>query len=96
MNKQFYVYILASKRNGTLYVGVTSNLVKRIFEHKIEQTPGFSKKYGTKMLVYFEPIFSAEEAIRREKQIKAWKREWKLNHIEEMNPDWVDLYEDIL
>ena len=94
--KSFYVYILANKRNGTLYTGVTSALIKRVYEHKNELAPGFSKKYGTKMLVYYEPVDTAEEAIRREKQIKAWKREWKLNHIEDMNPEWEDLYETIL
>jgi putative endonuclease len=96
MNKSFYVYILANKRNGTLYTGVTSSLIKRVYEHKNEFVDGFSKKYETKMLVYYEPIDSAEEAIRREKQIKAWKREWKLNHIEEMNPEWRDLYAELL
>ena len=96
MQKTFYVYILANKRNGTLYTGVSSALVKRVYDHKQGVVDGFSKKYGTKMLVYYEAVDSAEEAIRREKQIKAWKREWKLNHIETMNPDWKDLYDGIL
>ena len=96
MEKSIYVYILANKRNGTLYTGVSSSLVKRVYDHKQGIVDGFSKKYGTKMLVYYEAADSAEEAFRREKQIKAWKREWKLNHIEEMNPYWRDLYDDIL
>ena len=99
MDKQFYVYILASKRNGTLYTGVSSDLVGRVYKHKNETYKGFrgfSSKYGCKMLVYYESVESAEEAIRREKQIKAWKRKWKLNHIEQSNPEWKDLYEDTL
>ena len=96
MSKQFYVYILASKRNGTLYTGVSSDLIGRICKHKTEAYDGFSKKYGCKILVYYECVDTAEESFRREKQIKAWKREWKLNHIEATNPEWNDLYEDIL
>lgn len=93
--KQFCVYILASERNGTLYIGVTSNLVKRVWEHKEEVVKGFSKKYGTKMLVYYEQHESAEAAITREKQMKKWNRKWKLELIESINPDWNDLYEEI-
>ncbi len=95
MQKDFYVYILASQRNGTLYIGVTSNLVKRIFEHKNEVVEGFTNKYGVHTLVYFEQHVSAESAIRREKRLKSWKRQWKLDLIEESNPNWLDLYSKI-
>jgi putative endonuclease len=93
--KQFYVYILSSKRNGTLYTGVTSNLVKRIYEHKNDLVEGFTKKYHVHCLVWYELHESAESAITREKQIKKWKRGWKLRLIEQKNPDWDDLYESI-
>ena len=86
MNKQFYVYILTSKRNGTLYIGVTSNLPQRIWQHKNNQLDGFSKKYNVKQLVYFEQHETAESAITREKQIKKWNRAWKLKLIETNNP----------
>jgi len=86
MSKQFYVYILTSKRNGTLYIGVTSNLPQRIWQHKNNQLDGFSKKYNVKQLVYFEQHDTAESAITREKQIKKWKRVWKLKLIEKNNP----------
>ena len=82
MPKTYYVYILASRRNGTLYVGVTSNLVRRIYQHRNDEVDGFSKRYGVHTLVYFEPHASAEAAITREKNIKAWKRRWKLELIE--------------
>ena len=93
--KQFFVYMLASQRNGTLYTGVTSDLLKRMYEHKEGKEEGFTKKYGVKNLVYFEPHENAEAAITREKRIKEWKRKWKLELIESVNPDWNDLYEDI-
>jgi len=93
--KKFYVYILCNKRNGTLYAGVTSDLVKRIYEHKNNFVDGFTKKYGVHRLVWFETHESAESAITREKQIKKWKRTWKLNLIEQINPKWIDLYESI-
>ena len=93
--KRFFVYILASRRNGTLYTGVTSDLVKRVFEHKSKSVAGFTKKYNVATLVYFEAHDTAETAIQREKQIKEWKREWKLKLIEKSNPDWRDLYTDI-
>ena|SRR3972149_4097493 len=96
MDKDFYVYILASKRNGSLYVGVTSNLVKRIWEHKEGLVDGFTKKYGLKTLVYYEQHGDAESAIHREKRLKEWKRQWKLELIEKFNPSWEDLYENIL
>ena len=92
----YYVYILASQRNGTLYVGVTSNLVKRVYEHKEGLADGFSKQYGVKTLVWFESTPSVEAAIHKEKQLKNWKREWKLALIEKGNPDWVDLYPSLL
>lgn len=95
MDKQFYVYIIASKRNGTLYTGLTSNLSQRIWQHKNEQVDGFSKKYGVKQLVYYEQHDAADSAITREKQIKKWKRAWKLKLIEKNNPLWNDLYDSI-
>lgn len=93
--KAFYVYILASQRNGTLYTGVTSDLVKRVYEHKSKSANGFTQKYDVDQLVYFEKYAMAEEAITREKRIKEWKRAWKLELIEEDNPEWRDLYADI-
>jgi putative endonuclease len=96
MTKQFYVYILASKRNGTIYIGVTSNLTQRIWQHKNNQAEGFSKKHNIKQLVYFEQHETAENAITREKQLKKWNRAWKLKLIEKVNPEWKDLYEIIL
>lgn len=95
MEKKFFVYILASDRNGTLYIGMTSNLIKRVFEHKNEMAKGFTKKYHVKNLVYFEAFEDAENAIIREKQLKKWNRTWKLRVIEEMNPEWRDLFEDL-
>ncbi len=94
--KVFYVYMMASKKNGTLYVGVTSDLVKRVFQHKNNLLDGFTKKYAVHQLVYFEEHGSAESAILREKNVKSWKRQWKIDLIEEGNPDWCDLYDDIL
>ncbi len=91
--KGAYVYILSNKRNGTLYVGVTSNLVKRIFEHKEKVVSGFSAKYNLDLLVYYEEWWSIEEAIQREKQLKAGNRKKKLSLIESINPDWKDLSE---
>jgi len=93
--KNFYVYILCSKRNGTLYTGVTSDLIKRVYEHKNDLVEGFTKKYNIHRLVWYEIHESAESAITREKKIKKWKRAWKLKLIEQNNPDWVDLYENI-
>lgn len=90
--KSYYVYIMASKKNGTLYVGVTANIMKRIFEHKEGVMDGFTKKYHIKKLVYFEETSSIQSAILREKQLKKWKREWKIELIEKDNPDWDDLY----
>jgi putative endonuclease len=96
MKKQYYVYILANSRNGTLYIGVTSDLLKRIYDHKHDLVDGFTKKYDVHALVYHEAHSSIEDAITREKQIKKWNRAWKLRLIEEMNPEWNDLYEQII
>ena len=96
MEKQPAIYILASQRNGTLYVGVTSNLVKRVWEHKNDQVDGFSRRYGVHMLVYYEILDTMDTAITREKQIKAGSRAKKLRLIESMNPDWNDLYASIV
>ncbi len=95
MEKQFYVYILANKRNGTLYLGVTSDLIKRVWQHKNSFADGFTKKYGINKLVYYEVYEDMENAIIREKQLKKWKRVWKLELIEEKNSGWRDLYVDI-
>ena len=94
--KQPCVYILASDRNGTLYIGVTSDLVKRTWEHKNSFVPGFAEKYNAQMLVWFEMHSTMNAAIAREKNLKNWKRRWKLQLIEELNPYWRDLYEDIV
>jgi putative endonuclease len=91
----YYVYILASQAYGTLYVGMTSDLVQRIWEHKSKAVPGFSTRYRIDQLVWFETHATAEAAIRREKQIKEWKRDWKINLIERENPRWDDLYASI-
>lgn len=91
----FYVYLLASRPYGTLYVGVTSELGHRVWEHKIEAVPGFTARYGVDRLVWFEVHESAETAMRREKQIKEWKRDWKINLIERDNPPWIDLYPNL-
>ena len=96
MAKQFYVYILASKPNGTLYTGVTSNLIQRVWQHKHDVIQGFTRKYNVKTLVYYEVHENAESALKREKRIKRWRRAWKLGLIEDSNPEWRDLYEDIL
>ena len=96
MHKQPAVYILASKRNGTLYIGVTNNLPQRIWQHKENLVEGFTKRYHVHNLVYFEIHSTMPEAIKREKQMKAWKRQWKLNLIEKRNPAWRDLYSDII
>ncbi|TDR20457.1 putative endonuclease [Marinicella litoralis] len=90
------VYILTNQRNGTLYIGVTSDLIQRIYQHKSNAVEGFSKKYQTHMLVYFEQHPTMESALLREKQMKEWKRAWKINLIEKLNPFWKDLYQDII
>ncbi|HEY4405284.1 MAG TPA: GIY-YIG nuclease family protein [Xanthobacteraceae bacterium] len=91
----FYVYILASCRNGTLYIGMTDDLARRIWEHQIGAVPGFTRKYGVKLLVWFERHESRESAFQRERQLKKWNRIWKVDLIEKTNPDWRDLTEDI-
>ena len=96
MDKQPSVYILASKRNGTLYVGVTSNLVKRVWEHKNDMAEGFTKRYAVHRLVWYELHENMESAISREKRIKGWKRKWKLQLIERDNSNWQDLYYQIV
>lgn len=90
----YYVYIMASKKNGTLYIGVTNDVVRRSKEHRTGLVEGFTKKYNVNMLVYYEETNDVGAAIKREKQLKKWKREWKLRIIEEMNPCWRDLSED--
>jgi len=97
MNTKFYfVYILASKKNGTLYIGVTSNFPKRVWEHKNNLVEGFTKKYNVHNLVYYEQTENVNGALLREKQLKKWKREWKIELIEKDNPQWKDLYEKTL
>ena len=91
----YYVYILASHRNGTLYIGVTNDLVRRIYEHREGFVAGFTKRHGVKRLVYFETYDQVEPAIQREKTMKRWPREWKINQIERENPNWEDLYEGL-
>ena len=94
--RDYYVYILASDRNGTLYVGVTNDLARRVYEHRNDLIEGFSKRYGVHRLVWFEVHGDINEAILREKRIKKWNRSWKLRVIEEMNPDWIDLTEQLM
>ncbi len=95
MQKSGFVYILASEKNGTLYIGVTSDLVRRIHEHRTDAASGFTKRYGVKKLVHFEQFEDMPAAITREKQLKKWNRVWKLRLIEEENPDWFDLFDKI-
>ena len=96
MNKQFYVYILASKKNGTLYIGVTNNLIRRVYEHRNNLIPGFTQKYNVHQLVYYEIFHDIYEAITREKRLKKWKRQWKIDLIKKLNSEWKDLYQEIL
>ena len=96
MKETFYVYILASQRRGTLYIGVTTDLTKRVYEHKNGLVDGFTKEYGVHRLVYYEVMRDAETALSREKQMKKWNRVWKLKLIEEQNPEWLDLYKSLL
>jgi putative endonuclease len=91
----FWVYILASRIGGTLYIGVTNDLVRRVYEHREGLAEGFTKKYGVHRLVYFEQFDDVENAIRREKRLKSWNRAWKIRLIEETNPHWIDLYYQI-
>jgi putative endonuclease len=96
VNKQPAVYILASKTNGTLYIGVTSDLVKRVWEHKNSMAQGFTSRYNIHRLVWYELHETMESAIEREKRLKKWKRAWKLRLIENMNPNWHELYDTIV
>ncbi|HBS48252.1 TPA: hypothetical protein DEO28_04165 [Candidatus Dependentiae bacterium] len=91
--KTFYVYITCSKKNGTLYIGMTNDLTRRMQEHKNKLIKGFTKKYSVNLLVYYETFESIIDAIKREKQLKKWKREWKMHFIEKINPNWKDLSE---
>ena len=91
----YYVYILASRKHGTLYIGVTNNLVRRVYEHKTDAVSGFTSRYGVRLLVWFESYDDVINAITREKELKKWRREWKINLIERSNPQWVDLYAGI-
>jgi putative endonuclease len=95
MDTSFFVYILASKRNGTLYIGVTNNLARRVAEHKAKLVPGFTQKYGVDLLVYFEAFDSILEARAREHAMKRWRRAWKIELIEKLNPDWRDLADQL-
>jgi putative endonuclease len=90
------VYIMASRRNGTLYIGVTNDLVRRVLEHRGNLHQGFTSKYGVHVLVHYEQCELVDSAIQREKQLKAWHRAWKIRLIEETNPEWKDLFEEIV
>ena len=92
----YYVYILANNKNGTLYVGVTNDLIRRIYEHKNDLVDGFTKKYNVHQLVYYEIVEDVEAAIMREKQLKKWNRKWKIRLIENKNPTWEDLYDKLI
>ena len=92
--RQFCVYILCSKKNGTLYVGITNDIVRRVEEHKAKAVPGFTRDYNVHVLAYFELYQYADQAIYREKKLKKWNRSWKIGLIEESNPEWRDLYYD--
>ena len=91
----YFVYILASKRNGTLYIGVTNDLMRRVHQHKQDVIEGFTKKYNVHNIVYYESCPDVKAAITREKQLKKWKRQWKIKLIEKGNPEWRDLYSDL-
>lgn len=93
-NKIYWVYILSSKKNGTLYVGITNNIIRRAYEHKKKLQKGFTKKYNVSILVYTEQYTDVKAALYREKCIKEWKRAWKIKLIEDNNPDWKDLYQE--
>lgn len=96
MEKQPTIYILASGYNGTLYIGVTSHLIQRVWQHKQDLVEGFTKRYGVHFLVYYEMHEEMLAAIQREKQLKKWNRQWKINLIEKMNPAWKDLWEELV
>ena len=92
----FYVYLLASRRHGTLYLGITNDLIRRVHEHKYRNSSGFAARYKVDRLVWFETFDDPTEAITREKQLKKWRRDWKIRLIEELNPDWRDLFPALL
>ena len=94
--KQMYVYILSNKKNGVLYIGVTNDLIRRIWQHKKKYFKSFTQKYNVDKLVYFESLDSEQNAIEREKQLKNWHRDWKVSLIEKNNPNWDDLYKEII
>jgi putative endonuclease len=96
MSKQYYVYILASKKNGTLYIGITNDLLRRVYKHKNDNMNGFTQRYGVHRLVYYEATEDVNSAITREKRLKKWKRQWKIEMIEKCNPEWNDLYCSLL
>jgi len=93
--KHYYVYIMANKRNGTIYTGVTNNLIRRVDEHRNDAFPGFAKRYQTHMLVYFEETSNIDSALNHEKRVKKWTRRWKIELIQATNPEWKDLWEEI-
>lgn len=95
MESAYYVYVMANKRNGTIYIGVTNDLMRRVYEHREGLMKGFTKRYGLKMIVYYEVFGSITNAIQRETSLKRWPRRWKLDLIEQRNPQWRDLYEEI-
>ena len=94
--KTFYVYIMASRKNGTLYIGVTNDLIRRVYEHKNDLAEGFTKRYRIHKLVYYEVTENSYSAIAREKSLKKWNRAWKIRLIEKHNPDWKDLYDNLV
>jgi len=94
-NKNYYIYIATNKNNTVLYTGVTNNLKRRIYEHRYKLVEGFTSKYNINKLVYFEHYTNINDAIRREKCIKKWRRQWKIDIIEKLNPQWRDLYDEI-
>jgi len=94
-DKTYYVYIMASKRNGTLYIGVTNDLIRRVYEHRNDLVESFTKRYRVHFLVYYEQTGDVDAALNREKRLKDWHRKWKLELIESMNPGWKDLWEEI-
>ena len=96
MNLDYYVYIMASRKNGTLYVGVTNDLLRRVFEHRNEMIDGFTKKYSVHRLVYYEQTNDVYSAIEREKMLKKWNRRWKIELTEHVNPEWNDLYDELI
>ena len=95
MARDYFVYILASRRNGTLYTGITNDLLQRVFQHKERLVPGFTRKYNVHKLVYYEKYSDIYSAIEREKKLKKWHRQWKINLIESVNPEWKDLYDGL-